>query len=83
MQLFNIKMKQNIQNVIKTKLLSKKHKTLKTLNHKASYFKGKNYLNYNWILICKLLENIEASERIENTKQEITKETEEIKRAIE
>lgn len=41
MQLFNIKMKQNIQNVIKTKLLSKKHKKLKTLNHKASYFKGK------------------------------------------
>lgn len=47
MQLFNIKMKQNIQNVIKTKLLSKKHKKLKTLNLKASYFKGKNYLNYN------------------------------------
>lgn len=76
-------MKQNIQNVIKTKLLSKKHKKLKTLNLKASYFKGKNYLNYSWILICKLLENIEASERIKNTKQKITKETEEIKRAIE
>lgn len=42
MQLFNITMKQNIQNVIKTKLLSKKHKKLKTLNLKASYFKGKN-----------------------------------------
>lgn len=76
-------MKQNIQNVIKTKLLSKKHKKLKTLNLKPSYFKGKNYLNYSWILICKLLENIEASERIKNTKQKITKETEEIKRAIE
>ena len=43
MQLFNTKMKKNIQNIIKTKL-SKKHKQLKTLNLKASYFKGKNYL---------------------------------------
>lgn len=46
MQLFNTKMKQNIQNIMKTKLLSKKHKKLKTLNLKASDFKGKNYLNY-------------------------------------